>query len=94
MKRTPEEHAAHIRAGMKKAELRAFEALAPQAISKKVMKMLKAQAQVSLDELIAAFEADIADAGKALLLDANQAALRHLLVLREGEAEHRSMPDR
>lgn len=84
MKRTPEEHAAHIRAGMKKTELRAFEALAP----------LKAKAEVSLDELIAAFEADIADAGKALLLEANQAALKHLLALREGEAEHRPMPNR
>jgi hypothetical protein len=78
---TPESMAAALAEEMNATRLRGIAALAPNAITAKAMRFLEMQGTVSLAELIAAFEVDLANPDYAHAREMVTAALTHLRTL-------------
>jgi uncharacterized iron-regulated protein len=84
--------AAAFKARQERQIQKSFELLAPTAITRKVMTALRTQGTVSLDDLIAAFEADVANEGLLHLISANRAALKQLQDLRQEQPDEANLP--
>ncbi|WP_413207798.1 hypothetical protein [Rhodospirillum sp. A1_3_36] len=87
MNKESEDKATKVAARMKETDMKAFAVLAPNAILHKATAMWKATGRADLEDLIAAFEADLASPMNEALTETCRAAINHLRSLREADSE-------